>query len=137
MQVDSIKPSLLSYDEWSAKLRLLGVRYRSDGIDRHAFEARKTWSVLAGSATLEDSTGGRPLHLKAGDILLLPATRGMSCMTAAGPRRCRNPWLERTSRSRLHKTDLCAAICPRASSCMQALTPAKRTPARNSQVSLR
>jgi AraC family transcriptional activator of mtrCDE len=30
-------------------------------------------AVLAGSATLEDSAGGRPLQLKTGDILLLPA----------------------------------------------------------------
>jgi AraC family transcriptional regulator, activator of mtrCDE len=30
-------------------------------------------AVLAGSAILEDSTGGQPLHLKAGDILLLPS----------------------------------------------------------------
>ena len=29
-------------------------------------------AVLAGSATLEDPAGGRPLQLKAGDILLLP-----------------------------------------------------------------
>jgi AraC family transcriptional activator of mtrCDE len=29
-------------------------------------------AVLAGSATLEEPTGGRPLHLKPGDILLLP-----------------------------------------------------------------
>jgi AraC family transcriptional activator of mtrCDE len=30
-------------------------------------------AVLAGSATLEDPAGGRPLQLKTGDILLLPA----------------------------------------------------------------
>ena len=29
-------------------------------------------AVLAGSAILDDSAGGRPLKLKAGDILLLP-----------------------------------------------------------------
>jgi len=37
---------------------------RADEIPYHA--------VLAGSATLDDSAGGEPLHLKTGDILLLP-----------------------------------------------------------------
>src|SRR6516165_11819468 len=30
-------------------------------------------AVVSGSAVLEDSAGGRPLQLKVGDILLLPA----------------------------------------------------------------
>ena len=37
---------------------------KADEIPYHA--------VLAGSATLDDPAGGKPLHLKAGDILLLP-----------------------------------------------------------------
>jgi AraC family transcriptional activator of mtrCDE len=33
-------------------------------------------AVVGGSAVLENPAGGRPVQLKAGDILLLPATRG-------------------------------------------------------------
>lgn len=29
--------SLLSYDEWTAKMQRLGARYSADGMDRHAF----------------------------------------------------------------------------------------------------
>src|ERR1700739_3506240 len=37
MHVNPAGPSPLSYDEWTAKIQLLGARYRLDGIDRHAF----------------------------------------------------------------------------------------------------
>jgi AraC-like DNA-binding protein len=37
MRVNPTGPSPLSYEEWSAKLQLLGARYHLDGIDRHAF----------------------------------------------------------------------------------------------------
>lgn len=42
-------------------------------------------AVIGGSALLEDPAGGKPLHLAAGDILLLPGNpRHTSCTTAAG-----------------------------------------------------
>lgn len=37
MHVNPTGASPLSYDEWRAKLQLLGARYHPDGIDRHAF----------------------------------------------------------------------------------------------------
>jgi AraC family transcriptional activator of tynA and feaB len=37
MHVNPVSPSPLAYDEWTAKIQLLGARYRLDGIDRHAF----------------------------------------------------------------------------------------------------
>jgi len=37
MHVDPAGPAPLSYDEWTAKLQLLGARYHPGGIDRHAF----------------------------------------------------------------------------------------------------
>ena len=37
MHVNSASPSPLSYDEWRAKLKLVGARYHPEGIDRHAF----------------------------------------------------------------------------------------------------
>jgi AraC family transcriptional regulator, positive regulator of tynA and feaB len=37
MYAHPASPSRLSYDEWTAKLQLLGGRYHLDGIDHHAF----------------------------------------------------------------------------------------------------
>jgi hypothetical protein len=37
MHVNPTSPSPLSYDEWRAKLELLGARYHPTGVDRHAF----------------------------------------------------------------------------------------------------
>lgn len=37
MQVDLASPSPLSYDEWRAKLELLGARYHPTGVDRRTF----------------------------------------------------------------------------------------------------
>jgi len=37
MHVDPARRSPLSYDEWTAKMQLLGARYRLDGVDRRAF----------------------------------------------------------------------------------------------------
>ena len=37
MHVNPTGPSPLSYDEWRAKLELLGARYHPTGVDRHAF----------------------------------------------------------------------------------------------------
>ncbi|MEN3348542.1 MAG: AraC family transcriptional regulator, activator of mtrCDE [Bradyrhizobium sp.] len=49
-------------------------------------------AVLAGSATLDDPSGGRPLQLKAGDILLLPSNprHVMHDGSGAVPRPARN-----------------------------------------------
>src|SRR6202040_4348801 len=50
-------------------------------------------AVVGGSAILEDPAGGRPLQLKAGDILLLPGNprHVMPDGRGAGPRPARNP----------------------------------------------
>jgi AraC family transcriptional regulator, positive regulator of tynA and feaB len=37
MHINPASPWPLSYDEWIAKIQLLGARYRLDGIDRHDF----------------------------------------------------------------------------------------------------
>ena len=49
MHDDLTGPSPLSYDEWRAKLELLGARYHPTGVDRHAFLAG---CVRAGSVIL-------------------------------------------------------------------------------------
>src|SRR6201994_1860176 len=71
--------------DWLSRLfEMMPVRGRLDlrcsygapwRIDQGPGEANEIpyHAVLAGSATLEDPAGGRPLQLKAGDILLLPA----------------------------------------------------------------
>src|SRR6476646_5064033 len=41
-------------------------------------------AVLAGTATLEDPAGGRPLQLKTGDILLLPGNPGHGMHDGSG-----------------------------------------------------
>jgi AraC family transcriptional regulator, activator of mtrCDE len=70
--------------DWLSRLfEMMPVRGRLDlrcsygapwRIDQGPGEANEIpyHAVLAGSATLEDPAGGRPLQLKAGDILLLP-----------------------------------------------------------------
>src|SRR6476660_7947509 len=70
--------------DWLSRLfEMMPVRGRLDlrcsygapwRIDQGPSEANEVpyHAVLAGSATLEDPAGGRPLQLKTGDILLLP-----------------------------------------------------------------
>src|SRR5260221_11926017 len=70
--------------DWLSRLfEMMPVRGRLDlrcsygapwRIDQGPGEANEVpyHAVLAGSATLEDPAGGRPLQLKTGDILLLP-----------------------------------------------------------------
>ena len=70
--------------DWLSRLfEMMPVRGRLDlrcsygapwRIDQRPWETNEIpyHAVLAGSATLEDPAGGRPLQLKAGDILLLP-----------------------------------------------------------------
>src|SRR6201991_3830525 len=74
----------VSMDWLSGLFEMMPVRGRLDlrcsygapwRIDQGPAEANEIpyHAVLAGSATLEDPAGGRPLQVKAGDILLLPA----------------------------------------------------------------
>ncbi len=140
--------------DWLSRLlEMMPVRGRLDlrcsygapwRIDQGPGEANEIpyHAVLAGSATLEDPAGGRPLQLKAGDILLLPRP----CRPAiARPSisRSAKTWVQTndsiycadTSPSRRRMIACCAAICHRALSCMPALTLDSRKRPRNSLAS--
>ena len=153
--------------DWLSRLfEMMPVRGRLDlrcsygapwRIDQGPGEANEIpyHAVLAGSAMLEDPAGGRPLQLKAGDILLLPGNPRHVMHDGSGAGPCRpataRPSTSRsakisartngsiccadTSRSRLRTIGCCAAICRRAWSCMPALTRGSRTPPRSSQAS--
>ena len=99
-------------------------------------------AVLAGSATLEDPAGGRPLQLKTGDILLLPGNprHVMHDGSGAAPLHARNrasgsTSCADTSRSRPRTTGCCAAISRHAWSCTPAVRQGRRRPPRSSQAS--
>src|SRR6516162_8906089 len=90
--------------DWLSRLfEMMPVRGRLDlrcsygtpwRIDQGPGEANEIpyHAVLAGSAILEDPAGGRPLQLKAGDILLLPGNprHVMHDGSGAAPLRARN-----------------------------------------------
>jgi len=112
-------------------------------------------AVLAGSATLEDPAGGRPLQLKTGDILLLPGNprHVMHDGSGGAPLPARNRASlnftisenlgsdERLAscadslRSRPRTTGFCAAISRHAWSCTPAVRQGRRRPPRSSQAS--
>src|SRR5258708_3874676 len=82
--------------DWLSRLfEMMPVRGRLDlrcsygapwHIDQGPGEANEVpyHAVLAGSATLEDPAGGRPLQLKTGDILLLPGNPGQVMRDGGG-----------------------------------------------------
>ena len=110
-------------------------------------------AVLAGSAILDDPAGGRPLQLKAGDILLLPGNprHVMHDGSGAAPLPARNrtalnfttarTWVRTSgliccadiSPLRRRMIACCAAICRRVWSCTREQPANRRKPPRSSQ----